>query len=150
MAHLSLALLLLTGAGLLIKTVVRSVRFDPGFDTSRVLQGHIWLAALRSTPPASIDVFARGVLEQLSRIPGTRAGVQSFVFFGGFGARSRKWTLEGIPSVPDGASPRFYFAVSPGYFRMLGATLKQGREFSPADGSDVVIVHHATAQDLRR
>ena len=148
MAQLSLALLLLTGAGLLIKTVVRSVRFDPGFDTSRVLQGDISLPALRYSTPASIDVFARGVLEQLSRIPGTRAGVQSFVFFGGFGARSRKVTVEGLASVPDGASPRFYFAVSPGYFRMLGATLKQGREFSPADGSDVVIVNEAMAQNI--
>jgi len=148
MAQLSLALLLLTGAGLLIKTVVRSVRFDPGFDTSRVLQGDISLRALRYSTPASIDAFASGVLQQLSRIPGTRAGVQSFVFFGGFGARSRKVTVEGLASVPDGASPRFYFAVSPGYFRMLGAALKQGREFGPADGSDVVIVNEAMAQNI--
>jgi putative ABC transport system permease protein len=148
MAQLSLALLLLAGAGLLIKTVVRSMRFDPGFDTSRVLEGDISLPALRYATPASINAFANGVLEQLSRIPGTRAGVQSFVFFGGFGARSRQVTVEGLTSVPEGASPRFYFAVSPGYFRMLGAAVKQGREFGPADGPDVVMVNEAMAQNI--
>jgi len=148
MAQLSLALLLLAGAGLLIKTVVRSVRYDPGFDTSRVLQGDISLPALRYSAPASIDAFAKGVLEQLARIPGTRAGVQSFVFFGGFGARSRQVTVEGRSSVPEGASPRFYFAISPGYFRMLGAAVEQGREFAPADGSDSVIVNEAMAQNI--
>src|SRR5262249_27284411 len=42
----------------------------------------------------------------------------------------------------------FYFAVTPGYFRMLGAPLKQGREFGPTDGSGVVIVNDAMAQGL--
>jgi putative ABC transport system permease protein len=147
-AQLSLALLLLAGAGLLIKTVVRSVRYDPGFDPSRVLEGDVSLPALRYATPASINAFANGLMDQLSRIPGTRAGVQSFVFFGGFGARSRQITVEGLTSVPEGASPRFYFAVTPGYFRMLGAAVKEGREFGPIDGSDVVIVNDAMAQAI--
>jgi putative ABC transport system permease protein len=147
-AQLALALLLLAGAGLLIKTIVRSVRFDPGFDTARVLEGDVSLPALRYKTPAAIDAFAVAVLEQLSRVPGTRAGIQSFVFFGGFGAQSNRVTVDGMPSVPDGASPRFYFAITPGYFRMLGAPLKDGREFGPADGSDVVIVNDAMAQEL--
>ena len=147
-AQLALALLLLAGAGLLIKTIVRSVRFDPGFDTARVLEGDVSLPALRYRTPGAINGFAAAVLEQLSRVPGTRAGIQSFVFFGGFGAQSNRVTVEGMPSVPEGASPHFYFAVTPGYFRMLGAPLKQGREFGPTDGSDVVIVNDAMAQGL--
>jgi predicted permease len=148
MAQLALALLLLSGAGLLIKTVVRSVRFDPGFDTTRVLEGDISLPALRYRTPASITAFATGVLEQLARLPGTRAGVQSFVFFRGFGAQSRTLTVEGLVSVPDEASPHFYFAVTPGYFRVLGARMRQGREFVERDGSDVVIVNEELARRL--
>ena len=74
MAQLALALLLLAGAGLLIKTVVRSMRFDPGFDTARVLQGDVSLPALRYATPAAVNTFATALMEQLERIPGTRAG----------------------------------------------------------------------------
>jgi predicted permease len=147
-AQLALALLLLAGAGLLIKTVVRSVRFDPGFDTARVLQGDVSLAARRYATPGSITVFANGVLEQLARVPGTRAGVQSFVFFRGFGGQSRTLSVEGLSAVPDGASPSFYFAITPGYFRMLGTTMLQGREFGDRDGSDVAVVNAELAQRL--
>lgn len=147
-AQLALALLLLAGAGLLIKTVVRSARFDPGFDAARVLEGDVSLPALRYPTPVSIDAFVSGLMDQLSRIPSIRAGVQSYVFFRGFGAQSRVVTVEGLASVPDGASPGFYFAVTPGYFRMLGMAMKQGREFGPRDRDDVVIVNEQMAQGL--
>ena len=146
--QLALALLLLAGAGLLIKTVVRSVRFDPGFDTARVLEGDVSLPALRYGTPGSITIFANGVLEQLARVPGTRAGIQSFVFFRGFGAQSRTLTVEGVSALPEGASPSFYFAITPGFFRMLGTTMLQGREFGDRDGNDVVVVNAELAQRL--
>jgi putative ABC transport system permease protein len=148
MAQLALALLLLAGAGLLIKTVARSMSFDPGFDASRVLQGDVSLPALRYATPGSIATFASAVMEGLGRIPGTRAGIQGFVFFRGFGARGRTLTVEGMAAVPEGASPGFYFVVTPGYFRVLGAPIRQGREFAPADGSDVVVVNETMAERL--
>jgi putative ABC transport system permease protein len=148
MAQLALALLLLTGAGLLIKTVVRSVRFDPGFDTARVLRGDVSLPALKYGTPASIDQFASSLLEQLARVPGTRAGIQSFVFFRGFGAEGRRLQVDGVPDVPDGASPSFYFAITPGYFRMLGTRMHAGREFGPVDGADAVILNDELASRL--
>ena len=148
MAQLALALLLLAGAGLLIKTVIRSVRFDPGFDSARVLEGDVSLPPLKYSTPGSINRFASGVLEQLARVPGTRAGIQSFVFFRGFGAQGRALQVAGLPSVPAGASPSFYFAITPGYFRMLGTRMQAGREFGPTDGSDVAVVNEELAQRL--
>ena len=147
-AQLALALLLLAGAGLLIKTVVRSVRFDPGFDTARVLQGDVSLPALKYSTPSSINAFVDAVRERLGSVPGTRAGVQTFVFFRGFGAQSRRLIVEGLTNVPDDASPSFYFAVTPGFFRMLGTAMHQGREFGERDGSDVVILNEELAQRL--
>jgi predicted permease len=146
--QLALALLLLAGAGLLIKTVVRSVRFDPGFDTSRVLAGDVSLPALTYSTPSSINAFVDGVRERLGRVPGVRAGVQTFVFFRGFGAQSRRLVVEGLTNVPDDASPSFYFAVTPGFFRMLGTSMHQGREFGERDGGDVVIVNEELARRL--
>ena len=147
-AQLALALTLLAGAGLLIKTVVRSMRFDPGFDAAHVLEGDVSLPSRRYPTPASITMFANRVLDELSRVPNTQAGIQSFTFFGGFGARSRQVTVEGLASVPDGASPRFYFSITPGYFGMLGTGLRQGREFTARDRDDVIVVNEEMATRL--
>src|SRR5205823_4367916 len=133
---------------LLIKTVIRSVRFDPGFDPARVLEGDVSLPPLKYQTPASINAFASGVLEQLARVPGSRAGIQSFVFFRGFGGQARTMQVEGLAAVPNGASPSFYFAVTPGYFRMLGTRMHAGREFGPGDGGDAVILNEELAQRL--
>ena len=62
----------------------------------------------------------------------------------------------GLEQVTGNRSDRYKFrtaplrnlAVSPGYFRMLGAAVTQGREFGPADGSDVVMVNAAMAQNI--
>src|SRR3954469_5659075 len=96
-AQLALALTLLAGAGLLIKTVARAMEFDPGYDAARVLEGDVSLPVARYKTPASINVFATSLLEQLQRIPNARAGLQSLVFFGGFGARSREITVGRPP-----------------------------------------------------
>jgi putative ABC transport system permease protein len=148
MSQLALALLLLAGAGLLIKTVVRAGSFHPGFDTSRVLQGDVSLPPLRYSTPAAVNTFATSLMEQLARIPGTRAALQGFIFFRGFGAQARVLTVEGLTAVPEGASPSFYFVITPGFFRVLGAPVRQGREFGPADGGDVVIVNDEMAARL--
>jgi putative ABC transport system permease protein len=147
-AQLALALSLLAGAGLLIKTVVRSVRFDPGYNPERVLEGDVSLPALKYATPASIDTFVKGVLEQLARVPGTRAGIQTFVFFRGFGAQSRRVTVEDLSNVPEEASPRFYYAITPGYFGMLGAVVREGRDFTDRDRDEVVIVNEEMAGRL--
>ena len=147
MTQIAFALLLLAGAGLLIKTIVRGARFDPGFDTARVLEGDVSLPPLKYRTPAAINQFASGVLEQLARLPGTRAGLHTFVFFRGFGAQGRRLLVEGIENVPPDAAPSFYFAITPGYFRMLGARMRAGREFGPAD-ADVVILNEELATRL--
>src|SRR5262249_42298539 len=131
-----------------IKTIVRGARFDPGFDTARVLEGEVSLPALKYGTPAAINQFAAAVLEQLARVPGTRSGLHSFVFFRGFGAQGRRLQIDGQPDASEGASPSFYFAVTPGYFRMLGARMHAGREFGPADGTDVVILNEELAARL--
>ncbi|HYT65519.1 MAG TPA: ABC transporter permease [Vicinamibacterales bacterium] len=146
--QLALALTLLAGAGLLIETVVRTMRFDPGYDPTHVLEGDVSLPQLRYSTPASVNVFATNVLEQLARGPEAKAAIQSSTFFGGFGTRFRQVTVEGVESVPEGASPRFYYSITPGYFRMLGTRMREGREFSAQDGSDVVIVNEQMASHI--
>src|SRR4029453_19451254 len=53
--------------------------------------------------------------------------------------------VEGIENVSPDAAPSFYFAITPGYFRMLGARMHAGREFGPVDAADVVILNEELA-----
>jgi putative ABC transport system permease protein len=145
--QLSMALLLLAGAGVLVKTVIRSVRFDPGFDPTRVLQGELSLPERRYATASSQVVFAGGVMDELSRLPGARIAIQSFVFFRGFGGQGRTMQAEGVARVPDGASPSFYLTVTPDYFHVLGVRLVAGRDFTAAD-RDAAIVNEELSRRL--
>ena len=145
--QLALALVLLAGAGLLIKTTIRIFQFEAGYDASRVLVGDVHLSATRYDDAKQILIFSNGVIENLERIPGVRAAVDRTVFFRGFGANAQTVTVDGRGPVPEEASPSFYHAVSSGYFRALGLPIREGRDFSPAD-SDAAIVNQEMSRRL--
>jgi predicted permease len=144
--QLALSLLLLAGAGLLIKTVVRTSTFIVDYDASRVLTADVELADRRYEQEAQIRAFVTNVLERLGRIPGTQAAVLRPVFYAGFGGRPRTMEVEGSRYVPAGASPAFYYAVTPHYFAVFGAPVREGRAFSDADGNYVAIVNQELAR----
>jgi len=147
-SQLALALLLLAGAGLLIKTVVQTFSFNPGYDTAHVVVGDIDLSGTRYGEPAQVKAFANAVIERLERIPQIHASVSRTIFFAGFGGSRRLISVEGLSSVPDAVSPSFYFAVTPGYFRTLGVDMVDGREFVQADLANVAIINEEMARRL--
>ena len=139
-AQLALSLVLLAGAGLLIKTVARTFEFNPGYDPSTVVVGDVSLSGRQYEAPERVRAFALGVVEQLQRIDGVRATVSRTVFFAGFGGTRRTVDIEGVDAAPAGASPSFYAAVTPGYFATHTVSLVEGRDFSsPADDGTVVV-----------
>ena len=137
--QLALALLLLSGAGLLIKTATRAWSFDVGYDTSRVVVADVELAGRRYEDPAQVTAFVAGVLERLQRVPGVHAAMSRTVFFRRFGATEHRISVEGMSDVPQDASPSFYYAVTPAYFQALGVPMRDGRGFTPADGPVAVV-----------
>jgi putative ABC transport system permease protein len=145
--QLTLALVLLAGAGLMIKTVARIYVFDAGYDTSRVVVADLSLTSARYETPAARRSFTAAVLESLSRIPTAQAAFERTVFFAGFGAEARRVVIEGAGEVAPGLSPGFYHAVTPGYFATLGVALLQGRGFGASD-TDVVVVNREMADRL--
>jgi predicted permease len=147
-SQLTLALLLLAGAGLLIKTVVRTFTFDVGYDTSRVVVGDLDLVGPRYEDPGQVRALVDAVIERLERIPSVHAGVSRTIFFAGFGGTRRLISVEGLSTVPEGGSPSFYFAVTPGYFRMLGGSMLEGREFDRTDPAGVALVNEEMARRL--
>jgi putative ABC transport system permease protein len=145
--QLTLALVLLAGAGLMIKTVARIYVFDAGYDTSRVVVADLSLTAARYDTPAARRSFTSAVLESLSRIPKAQAAFARTVFFAGFGAEARRVVIDGAGEVAPGLSPGFYHGVTPEYFSTLGVSLLQGRGFRATD-TDVVVVNHEMAERL--
>ena len=136
-AELALAVMLLVGAGLLVKSLWRLQQVDPGINPERVLAAYFELPENRYTQPQHFTNFYTRVLEGAQALPGVRAAAlsnslppDSTDFSDGFG-------IEGRPAVPGQPPPIAYvIRVSPAYFRALGIALRGGRYFTAADAAD--------------
>jgi putative ABC transport system permease protein len=149
-AEVALALVLLTGAGLLIKSFVRMRSVDKGYDASRVMTMAVDLPALRYGDVERQRAFHTTLLRQLAAIPGVRGvGAVSNKPMGDVGIMGNI-AVEGATAFPKG-----YFVdkmlVSPGYFATMGVRLIRGRDFASTDNANapgVVIVSENVARTL--
>jgi len=147
-AQVALAVVLLCAAGLMLNSVVRLARVNPGFDADRVLTMRMALTGANyDAAPARVS-FADDLLRRLAATPGIRrAALTSAIPFGGTrGANGVE--IEGRPS-RDGevliADQRY---VSPDYFQTMSIPLLRGRPFTRADDSRserVAIINRAMA-----
>ncbi len=145
-SELALAHVLLTGAGLLLASLVAAQRVELGFVPEGRIAAELSLAADRYLRPAArtggnefrIDPAAKrqlvdGVLERLRAEPGVRAAAASFTA-PLTGAPNRGIRIEGEPDRGVALSPTADFqVVTPDYFRTLGVTVIRGRGFTGAD-----------------
>jgi predicted permease len=143
-AEMSLAVLLLIGAGLLIKSFVRVARVDPGFSVDHVMTAKMTLPSIRYGDAPATGAFWQRLLERTRAIPGvTAAGTISTLPFGGaMSAGSYRIVGRAIPA--GGTPPHAHDDRAGGdYFRAMGIPLIEGRLFTDADTADaprVVIV----------
>src|SRR5271157_118833 len=146
-SEVSLAVVLLLGAGLLIQSFLRLIRVDPGFDPHHVLTFQLDTPAEKQG--AQVPAFFRDVVTQISALPGvsSASAVASLPLTGDNISSSIE--IEGEPT-PMGSRPSADFnAVEPNYFRTLGISLVAGRDFTERDDSKstpVVIVNRTLAQ----
>jgi putative ABC transport system permease protein len=138
-AQVAFAMLLLVGAGLLIRSLQQLAAIRPGYDPSHVLALRVTLP--RSNAPTAIA--ARGVIERVSRIPSVESvAAGTDVPLGGGNAIF--YTAEGQPVVTVQNSPRAYVhRVSAGFFHALRIRFLAGRTFTEQemqDDSNAVIV----------
>jgi predicted permease len=139
--EIALALVLLTGAGLMIKSFVLMRSLDTGYDASRVVTMAVDLPPIAYPDAARLQAFHTALLERLARIPGaSRVGAVSFRPMGDMGIMGDFW-VEGATPLPHGFSVDKP-TVSPGYFAALGIRMLAGRDFTPADraGAPGVVV----------
>jgi putative ABC transport system permease protein len=134
--EVTLALLLLVGAGLMGRTMSRLSAVEPGFEIDRLAVAGISLAG---TPHAARDARAlmfQRINERLAAMPGVTAvsAINHLPLAGD--TWTLGYTIEGRPAPARGErSAAVYRIVQPGYFRTMALPLLAGREFSHADGA---------------
>ena len=149
-SEIALALVLLTGAGLMVKSFLRMRAVDPGFRTENILTMTVDLPDSTYQTATEIQAFDRSLLAKLSNLPGAIAAgavnwmpLQTFLVQGDF-------HLDGGRKLP----PDFLVAkpaVSPDYFRVMGIRMLGGRGFTEQDNSgapSVAIISKSVARTL--
>ncbi|AGC49011.1 ABC transporter permease [Myxococcus stipitatus DSM 14675] len=126
-AQVALALVLLVGAGLVMKSLLALHEVDEGFTPEGVLAGRFALPSARYAEPARKLAFERELLERLKTLPGVEsAGLTNLLPLGGITTRGLEF--ESRPETPGEVMPAVDFRVaSPDYLRTLKAKLLQGR-----------------------
>lgn len=147
--EMALALMLLVGAGLLIRSFSRILAVDMGFNPRNVLTAEVFLPPDKYSTPAQFISFHSSLMERLKN----EAGVESAATVNILplkGTRAVSIGVEGQPEPPPGqevlVSQRI---VSPAYFNAMAIPLRQGRVFTEHDTTDsppVVVISQSLAQ----
>jgi len=152
-AEVGLALILVVGAGLLIRSFVALTSVDPGFWTGRVTAVHLPLPDNGYARPVQKSQFFITLTEQLATVPGVeRVSAVSALPMSPLGQDfSLDFTVIGLDAVAPAERPRAaYRAVMPDYFRTMGIALVAGRTFNQfdgrGDGQKVAIVNETLAR----
>jgi putative ABC transport system permease protein len=141
---------LLSGAGLLIKSFARLQNVNPGFNPRNALTFEVSLPKMQYTDDASIVRFNNEAQRRIAALPGVQAaGFSTILPLAGTNSDS-SFAIEGRPSDKNSPSPDEELReVSPDYFRALGTSLIRGRFFTDADNADappVIIVNQSFAK----
>ena len=132
-AQIALAVVVMIGSGLLIRSFERLRAVNPGFQPAGLLTTRLPLAARLSTPPLRI-AFLQDLAGRVGSLPGvTAVGFVNTLPLTGFGGGS-SFAVDGRPAPPQDQRPiALVRRVDEGYFRAIGIPLIAGRGFSPMD-----------------
>ena len=150
-AQVTLAVMLVSGASLLIRSVERIRSIETGFDASGVVTLDLVREA-GSSPPNAVDQFYSSVLERVNALP----GVESAGFTNRLPVRDGGWqgtvAIDGRPEFAGANRPNsLWRTATPGYLATLGIQLREGRGFDDtdrADGAEVILVSETFARRI--
>ena len=149
-AEIALAMVLLVGAGLLVRSFIAITAVSPGFSSQHLVKAEVSLPQFEYSTAQQWTAFADDLLARIQAEPGMRDSaiglplplVHPFVNLG--------FEIEGSPAPPSSqARTANYVAASPEYFRVMGIPLLQGREFTREDVAStprVTIISEAMAR----
>jgi putative ABC transport system permease protein len=151
-SEFALALILLVGAGLMLRSFVALQAVDPGFNPEHLLTMLVSVTGSESAEPSHRTAFYQGLLDEVRGIPGVRsAGAINHLPLAG-DLWNASLLIEGRPVPPPGESPQaVYRVVLPGYFRSMEIPILRGRDVANGDNLNapaVVVVNEALARNL--
>jgi putative ABC transport system permease protein len=149
-AEVALSLVLLVGAGLLLKSFAKLTNVDPGFDPQGVTATNITLAKQKyPTDERRLATFSE-IVARAQNVPGVESAALIFPLPMGGTTTSNTFVIAGRPEPAPGEKPSAnYRAISPDYFRVMRTRLVRGRPFDARDRADapqVVIVNESFAR----
>jgi putative ABC transport system permease protein len=150
-AEISLALVLLIGAGLMMKSLYRLLEVDPGFRPERVLTMGMDLRAQQYSEDPAVLNFWQQLIDRVSALPGVQsAAVGTVIPLTDSHSRSDV-TIEGMALPTPGNFPHpDVHIVSPGYITALGIPLLRGRTFTDQDNEKAPLAGMINAMVARR
>jgi len=149
--QVALSLLLLIGAGLLMRSFARLLQADPGFEPHNLLTMNISLSTERYAKAAQQTAFFDDVLRRVAAVPGVRSTAISAALPLSF-IRITPVLPEGQPEAPLAQRPFIDIeAVSPGWFGTMRVPLRAGRGFNASDQAQsppVIVVNESFARQF--
>ena len=136
-SEIALALVLLVGAGLMIRSFARLGAVDPGFDPQNLLTMRVQLPPRKYKEDSQAVAFFRQATERLAGLPGVRSvSLASYLpFYTGLGARTN-FSIEGRPAPAPGTEPSTDVRVADeNYFRTLNIPVLRGRTFTAQEAT---------------
>jgi putative ABC transport system permease protein len=133
-SEVALTLVLLIGAGLMIRSFYHLQRVDPGFSADNLLTFNVSLPQKKYPEPQQRMNFYQQLVQNLAALPGAQSvGMATGLPLGNNGWQSGFW-IEGRPEPPQGQRPLTEVAlVGPGYFNAMQIPLLRGRDFNDQD-----------------
>ena len=140
-AEIALAIVLLYGGGLMLKSLALVMRTDPGFQTNNLLTLQLVVAGNKYSKPEDVIPFQQRMLEKFAALPGVRGAATTSTLPLTGGNNTSRFVREGhrTPGETE-AQEANSREISADYFRVMGVPLRAGRFFSGHDTADSVHV----------
>lgn len=149
-AQVALALVLLTGGGLLFRTIQNLLAVDPGFDPKNVVTFQVGLPREAALAPEGIRIAYQQLTERLGRIPGVSAAdITALVPLGGASNQGPFWVGPHQPASMAEIPRAVYYPIGPDFVNAMNILLLRGRVLNRADtrnSNRVVLVDNLLAR----
>ena len=149
--ELTLTVVLLVGAGLMIRSFLNLYAMDLGIDTRQILTMQMGLTERKYPKPEQRRIFYDSLLPRLEAIPGMQS-VALTTALPAAGAEPREIEIDGRPQPENDRAPRVStLSISPRYFDVIGLGVVRGRAFTETDGaagSEATVVNERFASQF--
>jgi len=149
-AQVSLSLVLLIGAGLFVRSIVKLVQVDTGFNKQNVLLFNLETHATGLTDEPRLAQLYRQITDRVNRVPGVEVSSFSIFTFNHGAWHEGAWPDRVSGAAKEGVAAS-YNAIGPGYFAALGLPILEGRAISGQDTASsprVAVINETMARKL--